>query len=62
MAKPRLEVTDRFPNGVPITYRCSECHQNISKNQPPNPNAVDGAFDTVDAAFEAHVKQKHPAL
>lgn len=53
MGKPKLMVTHKLPNGVAIAHRCSACGENIDHNQPIN------QADTVEAAFELHVKQKH---
>jgi hypothetical protein len=53
MAKPKLQVTHKFENGVAFAWRCSACRENIDKDQPPNQE------NTVEAAFALHVKQKH---
>jgi hypothetical protein len=53
MEKPKLLITHRFANGVPIAGRCSACRENIDENQPPND------AKTIEAAFDLHVRQKH---
>ena len=53
MAKPKLIIIHRLPNGAPIAGRCSVCRENIENNQPPNKE------HTIDAAFDLHVRQRH---